>query len=97
MFAKELTELDQEETINEALDLAFDRIDDAFLEGRFEWVDQFLKNADVESMSISLLVGILTVTAAAESKLPHRNEFRDRSESVIRNRGRYDDKILRDL
>ncbi|HBJ33843.1 MAG TPA: hypothetical protein DDZ51_03565 [Planctomycetaceae bacterium] len=97
MFARELTDLDREETVDEALDLAFDQIDDAFLEGRFDWVDQFLKIADVESMSVSLLVGILTITASAESKLRHRSEFRKRAENVIRKRGRYNDTILRDL
>ena len=97
MFARELTDLDREETVDEALDLAFDQIDDAFLEGRFDWVDQFLKIADVESMSVSLLVGILTITVSAESKLRHRSEFRNRAENVIRKRGRYNDTILRDL
>lgn len=96
-FTNELIELDCEESINTALDLAFDRIDDAFLEGRFDWVDSFLEQVEVDRLSVELIVGVLTITASAEDKLRHRGKFRSQAEAVIKQRGRYNDQILRDL
>lgn len=57
--------------VNEKLDDLFDVIDDLFLEGEFRKADTLLysmKNLD----DFSLLIGILTVSAPARSKLPSR-------------------------
>lgn len=89
--------LDKQDRTDEALDVVFDAIDDACLEGQFDLVDRALKQFKIEECSIGLLIGILTVTAAASSKLANRRKFRDRVETTIRNRGKFDERLLRGL
>ncbi|WP_442510545.1 hypothetical protein SH528x_002170 [Novipirellula sp. SH528] len=96
-FVEQAQELDRIGETDRALDVVFDAIDDAFLDGKFGEVDQALDCFEIAKCSVGLLVGILTVTAAAESKLKRRKKFRDLVETSIRNRGRYDERLLRDL
>jgi len=94
---KRAQELDRAGETDQALDVVFDVIDDAFLDGKFTEVDQALDCFEIAKCSVGLLIGILTVTAAAESKLKKRKKFRQLVETSIRNRGRYSERLLSGL
>ena len=54
------------------LDLVYDLIDELLLVGKFETVDHILRLIHPLDLPIDLVLGYLTVTLAAKSKLPWR-------------------------
>jgi hypothetical protein len=61
-------------SIDERLDDIFDVIDDLLLAGEFRKVDTLLY-AVRECEDFSFQIGVLTITAAARSKLPSRKDI----------------------
>ena len=96
-FVGHAQRLDSDSETDQALDVVFDAMDDAFLDGKFSFVDDALERFDIGKCSVALLVGILTVTGPARSKLTKRKKFRDLVETSFRDRGRYDERLLRGL
>jgi len=82
---------------DQALDLLYDEIDDFLTESKFDELNQLLANVRVESLSIHLLLGLLTATLPARSKLSAREELRTRVEIDLRQRGIYRDSLLAGL
>jgi hypothetical protein len=81
----------------QAVDILFDLFDDLHLEGRFEESDALLESVDVDRLSTTLLVGVLSITHTARYHLPNRSKVvrkiedrltllaPDRVESLIKN------------
>lgn len=67
---------------DDALDLIFERVDDALLAGEFDRVDAVLDAVKLDKLDSALVVGFLSVTRAAKSKLARRGVF------VVRARAR---------
>lgn len=74
---------------DDAIDIVFEQIDTALCEDRFADVDAALSAADVSRLTTYEMVGFLTITLAARSKLANRSAFIERvaphlSESLMR-------------
>jgi len=61
-----------------AIDVIFDKIDQMLTDGKFTEVDDILREIDVEKMKMVYLIGFLTITYAAHSKLVERDIFFER-------------------
>jgi len=70
------------------LDRLYDRVDDDLLAGRFDAVDNMLRDLDPSNMELDEVLGWLTITAAAKDKLPHRADFYDRAVRATERKGR---------
>ena len=57
------------------LDVIFDHIDDLLIAGEFARVECVLALVDVTRLSTDAMVGFLSITLAAKSKLPYRRAF----------------------
>jgi hypothetical protein len=60
---------------DDGVDLMFDDIHDCLTDGQFVEVDEFIKTFEVECFSITILVGLLTVTNRAQNKLSSRPDL----------------------
>ena len=69
------TELLYTEPKRKALRILFRNVDAIFTAGEFELCDEFLKIVDLERLSLTLLVGLLSITFAAREKLNHREDL----------------------
>lgn len=56
----------------EAMDLLLVKMDDAFLAGRFELVDELLSVVDVDRLSLTLQLALLAFSRPAAEHLPRR-------------------------
>ena len=63
---------------DEALDTLFDEIDSWLCEGAFDAVDACLRSVDLRLLDTSTMIGLLTITLAANSHLPGRTALRER-------------------
>ena len=64
--------------ISRSLDILYEELDDAMLDGRFEEIDTFLKDANVSRYRVEILMGFLTVTFSWRESLKERAGFFDR-------------------
>ncbi len=79
---------------DEALDLLYDQIDGMLVAGKFSEVDRLLASADAQSLSLDLLLGLLTATLPARSKLASRADFVSRVEFSLKGRGQWEQNLL---
>ena len=63
------------DSIDKRLDEIYNKVDDLLLAGKFEEVDKLLSYIDVRNTNIDILLGWLTITLAARSKLKNRANF----------------------
>ena len=84
-----------EENLHKRLDAIFDTIDDLCLAGKFDEVDNVLKNVDIQNEPTTLLIGYLTITLMAHkgNKLNCRTLFYDKVEEELRRRGETEKRI----
>lgn len=61
--------------IDRSLDVIYDIINDALLEGKFDDVNSVLINIDIRKLNDTQLLGMLSITYAAHHRLPYRAEF----------------------
>ena len=57
------------------IDIIYDRIDDLLSDGKFNEVDNMLKNLDVNRIDEDEMLSYLTITAAAKNILLNRKAF----------------------
>lgn len=61
------------------LDALYNAVDDLFLQGRFDEVDQLLEDLisleELQDFDKTLLLGIATITLSAHNHLPSRDNF----------------------
>lgn len=79
--------------IDMTLDLVYDFFDSLFRGGHFEAADKALQEIRVEIYNCDVLIGILTATAPAKSKLPSRTKFYDDVVKLIEDLG-YSEELL---
>ena len=89
--------LDTLKQTDSALDLLYDGIDDKLRNGEFEDVDRMLSRLKAVQLSADMLLGVLTATLPAKTKLPSRKKLLMTTETVLRNRGEYEDGLLAGL
>lgn len=89
--ARRLDGLGQTDT---ALDIIFDQVDEMLLADEFDRVNQLLIDTTTVEFSVELLLGILTATLPAKSRLPNRCEFFDRVVQTLQSRGEFKDRLL---
>lgn len=70
-----LQQLYSTQQIDDAIDLLFDCVDNLLLRGDFDIVNQLIKDIEIEKLSTSLCVSVLSITLAASDKLPNRQSF----------------------
>ena len=61
---------------------------------KFYETDQLLQNINVSEYSVDLLLGLLTATLPARSKLRSRAQFFSEVEAVLKERGQWEDNLL---
>lgn len=84
-------------SIDEALDLVYDVADEMLLAGEFNRLNTVLCRTEVDRLHSDILLGVLTITAAASSQLPDRPSFFAKVETVLRKRGDFEDGLLAGL
>ena len=67
--------LDQQRDEDHAIDVIFERMNSLLVEGRFNVCDRILAEVDLAKIPPVLMVSLLTITAAARTKLKHRAQF----------------------
>lgn len=87
------TTLRKGQDVDVAMDLMFECVDDLLLAGEFESVNRFLELLVRETRSVTLLLGALTITAAASEHLPARQGVYDHTRQVLVDEGKSDDEI----
>lgn len=80
----EVYEAVAERRVRHAIDVLFERMDDLFLEGKFQEADRILSSVDVEKLDENLMVGFLTITFAAKEHLNNRDALYQHIEDKLR-------------
>ena len=93
-FLTRVQRLEKSGHIEAALDLLYDQIDGMLKAEKFKEVDIILLGLDVPSISLNLLLGFLTATLPARSKLRSRRWFFERVEAALRERGELEENLL---
>ncbi len=84
-------------TEEEALDTAYDTIDDLLLAGRFDECDKLVGSIDPDGCSTAFLLAILTTTLPTSDKLPQRGKLMGLARKTFRRRGQGAEKLLAGL
>lgn len=89
--------LDRQGHTDLALDLIYDSTDQLMRAGAFSELDTLLATTSPDTHSLDLLLGVLTATLPAKSRLPTRSIFLAKVEATLRQRGDYEDGLLAGL
>jgi len=81
LFEK-ILELEKEDKVS-ALTYMFNELEDRMLKGNYIFAEEFMNRIWIEQFSISLLMGILTITLPFESKLYYRRFFLERVKKYV--------------
>lgn len=81
-WVQQFYDVDQD-AVDKGIDVLFNHIDDAFLAGEFEYVNNILEQLDLERLCISLVLAVLTITKAARPHLPYQVEFTRRARARL--------------
>jgi hypothetical protein len=96
-FLKPVITLEKHGHLDAALDVLYDRVDDLLKTKQFTVVDNLLSQASVGSFSVDVLLGLLTATLPARSKLQARAKFFAEVEASIKTRGEWENGLLAGL
>lgn len=75
----------------------YERCDSLMKCGQFAKLDSEIATLDITSLDIDLLIGWLTATLPAKSKLPSRGEFFSQVRVEIKKRGQWEKGLLTGL
>lgn len=89
--------LDDQGQTDAALDLLYDSVDELMQAGRFPDLDMLIRDIPVATTSVDILLGLLTSTLPARSKLPSRPRFFEAVSSAVRDRGEDEQGLLAGL
>ncbi len=92
--AKRLSEVDR---LNSALDLVYDSIDEMLRTGKLSQLDSILATIPVNELSRDLLIGFLTATLPARSRLPARKKLFADTMRSLSERGEFEEGLLTGL
>ncbi|SRR6266568_2657385 len=96
-FLQPVMQLEKGGHVDAALDVLYDRMDALLKAKQFTVMDALLKEANVDSISVDVLLGLLTASLPARSKLPARSSFYAEAEASIKRRGEWEDGLLAGL
>jgi hypothetical protein len=96
-FVEHARRLDHHGRTDAALDLIYDQIDALMTGGKFEAIGSLLQRLDLGALSVDLLLGLLTSTLPARTKIPFRGDFFRAVESEIKRRGEWENGLLTGL
>lgn len=96
-FLQRAMRLEKQGAVDAALDLVYDQVDGMLKTGRFDQVNRLLSMVEAESLSLDLLLGLLTVTLPARSKLPDRGRLFSGAETALKKRGQWEEGLLAGL
>jgi hypothetical protein len=96
-FVEQAARLDKLGHTDAALDLIYDRIDTLLIAHEFDEVDAILESADLKILSIDVLLGLLTSTLPARTKLASRKAFFMAIEQEAKRRGEWEQGLLTGL
>src|SRR5439155_5576373 len=72
-FLHPVVQLEKQGRADSALDVLYDRVDDLLKAKQFATVDDLLRQAHVDLLSVDVLLGLLTATVPARSRLLARS------------------------
>lgn len=89
---EKIYEAESNKSARRALDVMFSNVDELLREGKFDDVNDLIKDIDLSRLSTTSIVGLLGITLPAYDKLLYRatlandaeTEFRKRGESEVR-------------
>jgi hypothetical protein len=93
-FLEPVKQLERHGHLDAALDVLYDRIDDLLKRKQFGVAEVLLRQAEVDSLSPNVILGILTATLPARSKLPSRAKFFTEAEASLKARGEWENGLL---
>lgn len=96
-FVQRAERLSKAGNIDAALDIIYDNVDSLLSEGKLTTLDSLLKSAEVNALSTDLLLGLLTSTLPAKTKLLSRKDLFQAVEGELRKRKEWEDGILTGL
>ncbi len=74
-ITNELIEIQKNGSIEKSMDFIFETFDSNLTNNKFAFLNYLLKSIDVKHLNIQSIVGILTITSTAKTKLVSRNYF----------------------
>jgi hypothetical protein len=80
-----------------ALDLIYDSVDDLLRKGNFDQLDSMLAAFPIAELSVDMLLGILTATLPAKSRLPSRGKLFKEIEKTLKERNELEEGLLTGL
>ncbi len=92
-----LEKLDRENPSVDLLSKAIEKIDIAISVSEFEKIDVCLADADPSKLSIAAMIALLRVPFMFRAKLNHWNDFKQRVENEMKERGKDHTRLLRGL
>ena len=96
-FVERAVRLDKSGKTDAALDLIYDNVDSLLSNGKYEELDLMLKSVDADLLPTDILLGLLTATLPAKTKLPSRSNFFQLTEMQIKTRAEWEEGILTGL
>jgi len=96
-FVARARRLDEHRRTEAALDLIYDAVDQLMRDNQFERLDSMLVQTRVDDLSVDILLGILTATLPAKTRLPSRVAFFLAVEQLLKRRGDYEQGLLTGL
>lgn len=83
--------------IDAALDLVYDQVDEMMLASKFDELNQVIDALDTDGLSLDIILGVLTITLPAKSKLTARAKFFDAAKQTLMIREEYREGLLNGL
>ncbi len=96
-FVQRAQRLDAKGRTDAALDLIYDSTDQMLRDGQFDGIDLLLLQLCVKDLSTDMLLGLLTATLPARSRLQRRGDFFLDVKNSLRDRQELDDGLLTGL
>src|SRR5205085_1635394 len=93
-FVARANRLDRHGHRNAAMDLLYDHIDELMHTGHFEALDTILQRVSVRELSVDVLLGVLTATLPAKSRLSSRVELFRQTEAMLKEHGEWEEGLL---
>jgi hypothetical protein len=81
-------------SVQAALDLIYDNVDELMCKGEFDQLDGEIKDIQSNELTLDILLAILTSTLPAKNKLHSRKKFFDSTVALLKSRGEYEEDLL---
>lgn len=96
-FVLHASRLDSMGKRHAAMDLLYDCVDELMRKGQFETLDSIIRDLVVSRLTIDVLLGLLTATLPAKSRLQSRPDFFSKTDTELRKRHEFEDGLLTGL